>query len=61
MNIESRINRIENKLRPGKEFVVPEVRIVTEFDPNDEEKDVIYIGGPTNRRRNNGQKTIETD
>ena len=61
MNVENRINRIEEKLRLGKESdVVPLVIVVTQYDINNKEKGIAVIGGEAKKWGNNGQEIIET-
>jgi len=59
MNVESRIKRIEEKLKTCKEFIVP-IIVLARSDENTCGEGVIVIGGDANKKGNNGQKTIET-
>ena len=62
MSIESRIKRIEDKLRIGKEFkVIPRVIIkLCDGNTNNTEEGIVVIGGYAKKRGNNEQETIET-
>jgi len=44
--LSQRLNKVEKKLKPGKESnVVPQVIIVSQDEPHSKEKGVVTIGG----------------